>query len=161
MFWVLLSRKLLYLSWGTTHLSRGSYISTLVILSPLIWPSIDFGAGPAGCWRHFGTVLNLTNEWAISHIWRCPVSHVNEACLSYAWVTSRMSHVPHMKESCHTYEWVVSHIWMSHVTHMNESCHTCNESCHTYLFIHVCEWVVAHIWMSHVTHMNESCHTDE
>ena len=64
--------------------------------------------------------------------------------MSHVW----MSHVTHMKASCHTYEWVMSHICMSHVTHMNESCHTY-------------EWVVSHIWMSHVTHKNESCHTYE
>ena len=32
-----------------------------------------------------------------------------------------MSHVTHMKESCHTYERVMSHIRMTHVTHTSES----------------------------------------
>jgi len=71
-----------------------------------------------------------------------------------------MSHVTHMKESCHTLEWVMSHMWMRHVTHVNKLCHTeliwdpssttqVNESCHTY------ERVMSHIWKSHVTRMKE------
>jgi len=35
-----------------------------------------------------------------------------------------MSHVTHVKESCHIEEWDMSQLWMSHVTHMNASCHT-------------------------------------
>ena len=49
------------------------------------------------------------------------VTHMNESCHTYEWVTSRiwMGHVTSMSGSCHTYEWVMSHIWMGHVTHMN------------------------------------------
>ena len=88
-----------------------------------------------------------TYEWSTSHI---------EWVISHVW----MSHVTHMKESCHTREWVMSHMWMRHVTHVNELCHTeliwdpssttqVNESCHTY------ERVMSHIWKSHVTRMKE------
>jgi len=80
----------------------------------------------------------------------------------------RMSHVPHMNESCphtnelcHTYEWIMSHIWICHVTHMNESYHTYEQGlshiwtnkCHTY------EWVWPHIRMNHIAHMNKPWHT--
>jgi len=75
--------------------------------------------------------------------------------MSHIW----MSHVTHMKASCHTDECVVSHPYMSHVIHIAEFTPThlgrMNESCHTR---------DKHIWMSHVTHthlgrMNKSCHT--
>jgi len=64
--------------------------------------------------------------------------------MSHIWV----SHVTHMKESCHTYEWVMSHIWMSHVSHiwMSHVTHM-SESRDTY------EYVLCHIWMCHVSHI--------
>jgi len=34
-------------------------------------------------------------------------------------------HVTHMNESCHTYEWVTSQIRSIYDTHVNEACHTC------------------------------------
>jgi len=106
-------------------------------------------------------------------IWRepCIWSSLRWMCQMNASRHISMSHVTHMNESCHTYEWVTTHIWMSHVAHMNESCRTyervtspIDASCHTY------EWVISpvnesyHIWQRHVTrervtsHINESCH---
>ena len=78
----------------------------------------------------------------MSHIWMSRVTHMNESCHTYEWVTSHiwMSHVTLMNESCHTYEWVMSHIWMSHVTHMNESCHTYE------WLIHMCDMTHSYVW---------------
>jgi len=71
------------------------------------------------------------------------VTHVNESCHTYGWVTLRVR--------TYIYEWVMSHIWMRHVTCANVHEWTSqvthmDESCHTY------ERVTshAHIWMSHV-----------
>jgi len=112
-----------------------------------------------GTWRL--SILHARNLRALSKSWLSHVTHMKESCHAYEWV------MLHVNESCHTCEWVLSHIWMSHVTHMNESCHTyervmshiwmshvtyVNESCHT------CEWVMSHMWMNHVTHVNESWH---
>ena len=72
----------------------------------------------------------------------------------------------HMNESCHTYEWVTSHVRMSHVTcewvmsHVNESCHIWMSHV-TLLYVHASLMIACYTWMSHVTHMNESCHTHE
>jgi len=117
--------------------------------------------------------MSHTCKSVISHTWTSRISlvtHVNESCHNYEWVTSRMSmrHVTLLQESCrHTCEWVVSQgraatelrwfpllwrvmslIWMSHVTQVDEP------RC-TY------EWVMSHIWMSHITHMTESYHAYE
>jgi len=97
---------------------------------------------------------------------RHSVQHIDESVKSHIWRShvmshKRMSHVAHMNESCLMWEWVISrleihqpqdkmarktksrdalscveHRWMGHVTHMKESCHTY-------------EWVMSHIWMSH------------
>ena len=73
--------------------------------------------------------LNMSEHtWMSDVTCQCVTAHI--------W----MSHVTHMKESCHTNEWVMSDIWMSHVTYMNESQHTY-------------EWVMSHMheWTSRVT----------
>ena len=77
-------------------------------------------------WRDaFICVTWLVWVWHDAFIIR-HVTHSNESCHTYEWVTSHiwMSHVAHMNESCYSCECLTSHIWMSHVTHMNESCAT-------------------------------------
>jgi len=57
---------------------------------------------------------------------------------------SRVSHVPHMNESCPTHEWVMSHTWISHSQPLR--CKTCGwityASCRRY------EWGMSHLWMA-------------
>jgi len=79
-----------------------------------------------------------------------------------------MSHVSHVKTSCHVSdvnvsclpcEWVMSPMWMSHMSHVNESCLPC-ESHHVSHVKTSCR--VSHVnhvmsLMSHVSHVNESC----
>ena len=54
-----------------------------------------------------------TYDWAVSRIWmsyhnyKCVVQHV------------RMSHVPHVNQSCHAYQRVISRIEMMYFPHMN------------------------------------------
>jgi len=106
------------------------------------------------------------------------VTHMNESCLTYEWVTAhtwikvilqiKMNHVSHMIESCHT--------WMSHVTHewvmphMRPGVDPCGraEEAEVYRASTHLEFAPVshinqsyHIWTSHATHMNESCHTYE
>jgi len=71
----------------------------------------------------------------MSHVCMSHVTHMNESCHTYAWVTSHvcMSHVTHMHESRHTYAWVMSHIWMSH-THSTSRAY---------------ESVMSYTWMCH------------
>ena len=123
------------------------------------------------------------------------INKMNKSCLT----CESMIYVTHMDESCHTYEWVTSHILsihradrsmshgdtshaagtnasrhahegVVHVTHMNtdyrillftterESYYWCvNES--YYWCVNESSWIVhVTIWMSQVTHMKESCH---
>jgi len=116
------------------------------------------------------------SEWVMPHTCMSRVTHMNEWCLTYKWVTS---HNECMNESTLTNnestltnnEWVMPHIqmshitqWMCHVTRMNESTLTNkwvtslwmsyathkHESCYTF------QWVMPHIQVSHVTHTNES-----
>jgi len=79
---------------------------------------------------------------------RLHVTHMDESCHSYEWVTSHtiaattgrypVDHVAYMNESHHTYEWVISHIWVNHMTYM--------EWCRTYRWVmHSYERVTSHI----------------
>jgi len=67
----------------------------------------------------------------MSHIWMSHVTHMNESCNSYEWVTSRiwMSHVTYMNASYHTHEQKIFHMWMRHVTQMNNHVTLMIESC--------------------------------
>ena len=105
-------------------------------------------------------------EWVMSYLWTSRVTHLNESCCTFGWVTSHTKrrghdvaacvHVTHINESCHTYKWSMPHIWMRPTTHINESCHTY-------------EWVRCHPKRKghdvaacvHDTHTNESCHKYE
>jgi len=62
-----------------------------------------------------------------------------------------MSNVTHMQESCPSYEWVTSRMSMSHVARIDESCRRQNAS--TYISVS--------LWMSHGKHISESCHSSE
>jgi len=78
-----------------------------------------------------------------------------------------MSHVTHMNESCHAYHWVTSHIWMSHVAcveklsdilYMNASIGSEFDRLSWLLCFALCcvhEWVTSHMCIIHVTHVNE------
>ena len=98
----------------------------------LEWRTCEYGVWHI--WREYGcsckTFTISSRKWVMSHVWRFRgvrhVTHVNESCHTYEWVTSHMwiSPVTHVDKSYHTYEWVMSHLWMGHVIHMNGPCHT-------------------------------------
>jgi len=82
------------------------------------------------------------SQWCGAVLLTSHVSHIDESCLTYAWVMSHtcMSHISHMYESFLTcmgrviHAWVMSHTCMSHVSHMLYS-----------------RRAMPHTWMSHVT----------
>jgi len=126
-----------------------------------------------------------THEWVMSHILMRHEMPENESChirmcVSHICVTyttpnvgkcsyhelmnesCRMSHVTHMKESCHPNEWVMSRMWRSHVSRMNDLYQICTCESHIYVTYTAkmsASVTVTNIWMSHVTHMDKSCHT--
>jgi len=114
-------------------------------------------------------------EWVMSRIimsriWMRHVTRINKSCYTNACGVThmRVSHLPHVNESCHTCQWDISQIkkkvwlqmWVSRITHISLSHVTqstshvthVSESCHTY------QWLMSHIRMSHVTHIHASCH---
>jgi len=71
-------------------------------------------------------------------VWVC-------ACVREMLSYTQMSHVTHMKKSCHTCERDMSHTQMGHVIGIKA------------YMTH--KWVMSHISTSHVTHVNETRHT--
>jgi len=99
----------------------------------------------APTWISLST-FTVTPLWVMSHIWKSHVTHMNEACHTYAWVMSQYEYI-------HPLSSFNSHMWMSHVTHRSKSCHACE--C---VMSHVSMW---HMWKIHFTHMDESMSTRE
>jgi len=127
----------------------------------------------------------------MSHMWRSPVTCINEShhryetveicgrhsCVpwyhngvdTYAWhvpciaLTHWMSHVPHKWVMSHI-KWVMSHMNESYVTWLM-SCivltHLCDMTQCAWAACHTYEGVMSHIWRSHVACVYESCHRYE
>jgi len=103
--------------------------------SSSVWPlkpplSVRFAWG-SSLWLQVACLVRL-HAWTCvvreqhgPHIQMSHVTHSNESCHTFKWVTFnvRVSPVTHSNESCHTFQWVMSHVRMSHVTRSNESCH--------------------------------------
>jgi len=84
-----------------------------------------------------------------------------------------MSHVTHINEfhdshvdrPCHTYRWVTLNLWMSHVTHMKESCHTqhTNPTCIRCVWLshvsHTHEWSHTHVYTRRTDLSTTSCYS--
>jgi len=124
------------------------------------------------------TNKSLWSSAVSSSLWfMCSVSHTNESCCAWGWVTSHASRSsswytvvsPSLSFRCVTYEWVKSGVWM--MPHVDESWHTHQEqfvvSHHLYIIqvcrvwsmnelCHMYEWVVSCVRMSRDTHTSRS-----
>jgi len=80
----------------------------------------------------------------VTHVNDSMTQILNKSC--HAWVMSRVSHVTHMRESCHVHTWVMSPDWFGRVTWLIK-------------MIPLSSWVMLYMSGCHGTHMRESCHT--
>jgi len=140
-YWYLRRDSLITVTWLThtcdmTHSyvwhDRFIYVCDLLISATWLVDHCDMmhscvWLGSFICWRWLPWLLHMHMcDKTFSYVCRDSCAHVGHDSIKYVTWLNRMSdltHVTHMKESCHIHEGVMSHIWRSHVTHMNESCH--------------------------------------
>jgi len=114
-------------------------------------------------WHKYECTSRHTHIWAMSHMRRLHVAHINETCRAYDFVMAYayMSHVAHVNaSSCtHTYVYIYS---MN--TYIISLIHIYVYLINTYIYISCTHaQAMSHTWM-HVTvhaYINESCRTDK
>jgi len=120
------------------------------------------------------TDLSHTHGWVMSHVWMSNVTHMDEACRTCGWFTSRCrSSATHIwpytyvhASRPYTHRWVISHMWTSHVTLMliyfTEQELSKSYMAPTYMYTnltrtHMDESRDTFGWVT--SHMDEYCHT--
>jgi len=166
--------------WGMSHILKKKWVMSHIWMSH---KCREFGAMCATCGVLGAHMNESSHECATSHIRIPHITHRNESCHTYKWVTThiwmsqatnagcrvciRVTWLVHMCDMTRSFVWHDSFTafvtWLVHsicdMTHTNAGCRVFGVVCATRKHV----WVshVTHVWVSHITHINESCQTYE